>query len=89
MIVIGCDDAKNLNNTPDKLTICRLVLWDREMLKKFAGCSEFVEPCQREIRYWWHDMQSEKKSLKDKTKYTHCKIFCYWTRKILQLYDNF
>ena len=42
MIVIGCYDAKNLNNTPDKLTICRLVLSDREMLKQFAGCSEFT-----------------------------------------------
>ena len=39
---LGRYDAKKSNNALDKLILCRLVLWDREMLKLFTGHSEFT-----------------------------------------------
>ena len=38
----GRYDAKKSNNASDKLILCRLVLWEREMLKLFTGYSEFT-----------------------------------------------
>ena len=38
----GRYDAKKSNNALDKLILCRLVLWDREMPKPFTGYSGFA-----------------------------------------------